>query len=565
MPDPFPDDPEVLPRARRFSTGLALLMFGFGIAAGFLLAFSGLGFLEDSAGVIAGVFLVALAMVTLIGAALFLLRRPITRRLFGIAEAQVELFAGPLAEVAEGAATRDAARATRSARRLIEVAIARYAWLATRRWIVTSLVALIAAMAALAGTALLFKQNTLIEAQSTLLAEQNRRIAEQTALVDLQVQLAEAARNANLAVEITEIAAALGEASDRAEAGRQRNTEESGGALPEGSARLVPLLDPETDLPRSLIYRIAAASQAARPYRFLDIGLNPADETEKLASALALRRHDLPGLYARLTGLPADTGPEAWSRLVDRPASPERGQLLRLLSASGVQSFEVLNFFGLDLSFAHAAGITLPLRSMQMARLSYADLSDAALREVDLRGADLANARFRRADLRGVSFGRMSEAEARPPMSYAGAVTNMAGVDFSEALLMRVGLDGINGLALRFDGAVLEDVDLSGANIGAASFRGAVLLGVRLDGAFLASVEFDGALIAGPEPLAFLAEIAAPGSFRPDRFAAEPVSIEEAMGHPVLFAKLEPEEVAAWTQKGLWRLRRIAAFEDPAP
>ena len=562
MPDPFTDDPEALPRAQRFSTGLAVLMFGFGIAAGFLLAFSGLGFLEDSAGVIAGVFLVALAMVTLIGAALFLLRRPITRRLFGIAEAQVELFAGPLAEVAEGAATRDAARATRSARRLIEVAIARYAWLATRRWIVTSLVALIAAMAALAGTALLFKQNTLIEAQSALLAEQNRRIAEQTTLLDLQVQLAEAARNANLVVEIAEIAAALGEAADRAAMVHERDMNEAGTPLPQGSARLVPLIEPETDLPRSLIFRIAATSQAARPYRFLDIGLNPADETEKLASALALRRHDLPGLYTRLTGEPADAAPDNWSRLVDRPASPERGQLLRLLSASGVQSFEVLNFFGLDLSFAHAAGITLPLRSMQMARLSYADLSDAALREVDLRGADLANARFWRADLRGVAFGRMTEAEARPPMSYAGAVTNMAGADFSEALLSGVGFDGVNGLAVRFDGAVLVDADFTEASIGAASFRGAVLLGARFDGAFLGSVDFDGAIVAGRDPLEEIAAAAAAGSFRPERFEAEPVTLEEVMDHPVVYAKLEPSEVAHQAQAGLWRLRRVGAFED---
>ncbi|MCB1362041.1 MAG: hypothetical protein KDJ96_13690, partial [Rhodobacteraceae bacterium] len=138
--------------ASRFSVAFSILFFAFGIAAGFLLAFSGLGFLQDSAGVIAGVFLVALCLLALAGLVLYLLRDRILTRLFGLAGAQVDVIATPLAEVAQGAARRDPEQAAQSARRLIQVALARYAWLATRRWIMTSLTALIAAMAALAGT-----------------------------------------------------------------------------------------------------------------------------------------------------------------------------------------------------------------------------------------------------------------------------------------------------------------------------------------------------------------------------------------------------------------------------
>ncbi|MCC6007097.1 MAG: hypothetical protein JJU40_05420, partial [Rhodobacteraceae bacterium] len=125
--------PEI--RGGGFSTAFALMFFAFGIASGFLLAFSGLGFLEDSAGVVAGIFLVALVMVALSGMGLFLMRKPILRRLFGFADAQLEMFAGPLAGVAEGAVARDPDRATRAARELVQLTLARYAWLATRRWI----------------------------------------------------------------------------------------------------------------------------------------------------------------------------------------------------------------------------------------------------------------------------------------------------------------------------------------------------------------------------------------------------------------------------------------------
>lgn len=92
---------------------------------------------------------------------------------------------------------------------------ARYSWIATRRWVIASLTSLIAAMAALAGTALLFKQNELISTQTELLREQNVRIEEQTKPIQTDVQLAEAARNAQLSVEITEIAAELGRVVDR--------------------------------------------------------------------------------------------------------------------------------------------------------------------------------------------------------------------------------------------------------------------------------------------------------------------------------------------------------------
>ena len=149
------------------------LLFGFGLAAGVLLAFSGFGLLQDSAGMIITVFLSSIFVLTLVGAILMLFRRPLLRRVFGVADTQLQRFADPLAEVAEGAVARDPLRATGAARDLVRLTLARYAWLSTRRWIVASLTGLIAAMAALAGTALLFKQNELLAVQMGLMQDQN--------------------------------------------------------------------------------------------------------------------------------------------------------------------------------------------------------------------------------------------------------------------------------------------------------------------------------------------------------------------------------------------------------
>lgn len=147
---------------RRLPILFGILVFGFGLAAGFLLAFSSFG-LEDSAALLVSVFLALIMGLVVIGAVLLVFRKPLMRRVFGMAESHLEHFAEPLSRIAEGAAARDPTGATAAARELLQRAFARFAWISTRRWIMASLTGLIAAMAALAGTALLFKQNQLLE------------------------------------------------------------------------------------------------------------------------------------------------------------------------------------------------------------------------------------------------------------------------------------------------------------------------------------------------------------------------------------------------------------------
>jgi hypothetical protein len=129
------------------------------------------------------VFLSAPLVVALLGVILFAARKVVWSWLFGFAEVQIEQLANPLASVAEKAIAGNPTGATSAARDLGALALARYSWVTTRRWIVAAFPALIAAMAALAGTTLLFQQNQLIVVQSGLLMEQNARITEQTTLL----------------------------------------------------------------------------------------------------------------------------------------------------------------------------------------------------------------------------------------------------------------------------------------------------------------------------------------------------------------------------------------------
>jgi|GEM_PF-788850 len=567
--DPPPDTTAARParsrRGRRWapSGALGLLIFGFGAAAGFLIAFSGLGLLEDWAGILLLVFLATLMFIGAMGLLLFLFRKPLLRRLFGLARTELESFAEPLAEVARSAVDRNPQRATEAARDLAHMALARYAWISTRRWIIGSLTALIAAMAALAGTALLFRQNQLLQDQSQLLAEQNTRIDRQITLETYTVQLAEAARNAQLVVEITAIAAELGAAVDRAMQAQGVPETGAGGRTADGA---MPVLDPLQDLDLGLIMRISAASRATRPYRFLRGGIRSEDQSAILRAALERRRTDLPKTLAAMgAAFGWDEGTGAALDLVDRPASPERGQLLTALLQSGIRDTEVLGFYGLDLSYAYAPGSILPAVSAQLGQLSYADLSFGQLFECDFGGASLYSARFRKAHLRDVSFASVPGQAVKGPFQRGDVTydTNLSGADFSGAYLLRPGFAGVNGLALQFDGAALVEADFSDASLAASTFRGAVILGARFDGADLRSVDFDSAILVGGDALDRLAGAAAPGSFVPDRFALEPVEITAALEVEALYRVMEPEELEARVEgRGLYRVRRVKPFEE---
>ena len=529
--------------------GMGLLFFSFGIAAGVLGAYVAVGFLADSAGLILSVFLSALMVVLILGVLIFALRKTLLQRLFGHAEVALEQIADPLARIADRAIERDPGGATQAARDLVSMVLARYAWISTRRWVIASLTALIAAMAALAGTALLFKQNELISTQTDLLREQNLRIEEQTKLIQTDVQLAEAARNAQLAVEITDIAAELGRVVDRVNG--------------DGTINPVNVLDPVADLDRSLVLRITSISRALLPYRFLDNGLRPEDQSDGRRVALAARREVLGDSYAKASAYFGWSERPEGTYLTDRPASPERGQLLRVLMASGIRNLEFLTYAGLDLDFAVLRATDMQLVTAQQARLAYADFSGSYLVQCDFGTAILENSRFRLANIQRTRFAALPPDQVLAPFpAQAGLTpTRMSGADFQRATILDSDFSAAELSGASFDGALLDGVDFGGADLSAATLRGTVILAADFGGTFVKRTDFDGALVVDPEFLTRLAASVTPGTFRPELYAMEPVEVASLLEIMVVYNYIEAADLAARAPDGkAYRITRIGDF-----
>jgi uncharacterized protein YjbI with pentapeptide repeats len=113
----------------------------------------------------------------------------------------------------------------------------------------------------------------------------------------------------------------------------------------------------------------------------------------------------------------------------------------------------------------------------ERAALSGANLRDANLSDVDLRGASLSGARLRNANLSGALLGG----------------TNLSAADLRGANLSGTLLGGANLNSARLGGANLSGARLSGASLSAADLRDANLSGARLSGANLCAADLRGA------------------------------------------------------------------------
>lgn len=154
---PTPDVDRPGERARAFNAamatlGIAIVVFIVGVVVGFPLATFGVEFVTSNGGLVFGLLFGFLVLVLVVTAILMIFRRQIWESLFKRGEVEMERFARPLSEVARFAALQKVAEATESARDLAELVLARYAWVSTRRWLMATITAFIAAIAALAGS-----------------------------------------------------------------------------------------------------------------------------------------------------------------------------------------------------------------------------------------------------------------------------------------------------------------------------------------------------------------------------------------------------------------------------
>lgn len=254
---------------------------------------------------------------------------------------------------------------------------------------------------------------------------QNERIREQNIHIEAQTHLQEAARRALLVPEITSLIERL--ATHK----------------------------PGTDLPESVLRRIANLSIALRPYRYLV--------------------YDEPDTYKAITleGLAAPV-----TALSDRPVSPERARLLLQVLDVQFSNREKLIEFVPVFDGADLRGTRLNDFDFSGLMLNRADFRNAEGFAVRFRNALLVGADFEGAELIGADFSAEKDA-SRTTMRINH--TDLRNTNFRDSRLNNA----------KFDGADLEDSDFSGAILFGTTFAHARLAGVNLNGACLWQCDSD--------------------------------------------------------------------------
>ena len=265
-------------------------------------------------------------------------------------------------------------------------------------------IGLFGALIALIPTLLLWQQNKLLGVQNQKLEDQTKLFEKQNEKIDNQIQLEESNRRGALIVMMSNI-------MDKVDDELTNDWND----------------DKKRNLSPQLIGRISALSQSFRPYRF-------------------------------------------WqdSSLIEKPLSPERGQLLLALANSAFDSLAYVNIYRnatFEDSYLH--GANLHGANLSGANLREADLLRADLRGAILRGTDLSRVSFIAADLSGANLSK----------------ANLSGANLSKVNLSKADLSGANLVKANFRGANLSGANLSKANLYEANLSRMISVGADFRGA----------------------------------------------------------------------------------
>ncbi|HHI89173.1 MAG TPA: pentapeptide repeat-containing protein, partial [Hellea balneolensis] len=486
----------------RSGVGVGLMLFILGLACGLPLAMLGFdSFVKYSAafyGFLLGLLGTSIALLILI----LIFRRPIWQRLYNRGEVEVERLAEPLADMARNAAKKDMDGATDAAKNFAELILARWAWLMTRRWLVGSVTGLLAAIAALAGSTLLFQQNKLLAEQSVLIAGQTDRLDMQNYLLETQISLAEAERSALIGPELLAIGEKLGE-----ETSALRNQGNRTGAY---------VLE---ELSPGLLGRMVALTNLARPYRYLQPGeVDPRDSEAVLRKAMQKR----PEIFGLQPDARAQQEQKGQIGLIPEPVSPERGQILTMLLGAGIRDTELLSFRGADFSFAEFRMRTLGQTSYRHAQMGFARFAEMVLVEMKFGDAVLDHANFERALISKCDFSGIRPEDIKPPFvsspDLAYHRTSMTGTRFGQTIIVNARFEHISGLVVDFGQAALYNTSFRGAYLDGSIFRNTLLLDVNFENASLKALDLEGALVFEKDFLDRLEKTAQKGTFRKSRW-----------------------------------------------
>lgn len=243
------------------------------------------------------------------------------------------------------------------------------------------------------------------------------------------------------------------------------------------------------------------------------------DEELKNDVGIKGKRDLSPQLIGRIIALSQSLKPYHYmdgDSLINKPLSPERGQLLISLINSNLDdnTFEKIilksDFSFADLKNVELKGINLRSAKLSNSDLSYANLEDAIMREIELTGARLEAATLSNSDLRyanmngaNLSKSKIENADMRnifmENADLSGA--NLKGTNLSSnsriwggpqvlfnkmyTMLNDSDLIGANLVDVNLTNVNLHNSDLSKADIRNTIFKNAFLRNVKIDSAIV--------------------------------------------------------------------------------
>ncbi|QDV16425.1 Secreted effector protein pipB2 [Gimesia panareensis] len=411
----------------------------------------------------------------------------------------------PVAEIVEHGFDGRVKEAARETKVLLHRLLSRYAAIKTMNWIIGTSFGFLAIFATMAATAVLVKQNNLINTQNTYFQKQNEKLDAQNTLIESQNKYFQD-QNSKIQKQLDE------QTVERQRADRNRLI----GILYEEKdvetgtiGKLFGLVSKEIKrkIPKaSLRLRQEAALEfmklewdAGRYGEELDLsgailcGLDLShDRLKKVGLENVLQDANLRDAHLEETQFTQTHLEGAHLSGAELTESVLEGASLEGAHLSGANMKEAVlvgaSLEGAHLSGAHLSEINLERAVLKFANLEGADLSFANLEGADLSFTNLVGAVLKFANLEGVHL------EGAHSSGAEFSFTNLEKAD-----LKFINLEGAHLKGAHLEGAVLKFANLEGADLSFANLVGAQLERARLGRFNLKGANLSGANLEGAE------------------------------------------------------------------
>jgi len=373
----------------------------------------------------------AMTLLTIAGAlcvALLCFRNRIFEKLKLHTDSTLEGIVEPVKQISQSIMDRNSDDVVDGASELARRVLSRYVWMTSRRWMLNVIGGLLVTVAALSGSALLVKQNELLESQTVVLTQQDNKIQEQitllisqNALISEQNLLTEANRRATLNFEVTAILDAI-----NAEIDSLAQLVPDPSSPPEGFEQYVVAVNDVFELDAEGIVGIRTQHVYSRPY-WVQLR-NPASVSATPPGFQVVLSQRLIGRVAALSrALKPYRYVDVDGQMVG-PLSPERAQLAMSLHAAGVALPPLAPHMIFD--YADFRGMDLVNFSFARMRLEHADFAGATLLKCEFRESWLQDCSFEGTEIGAVDF---RFAYLPEPGAFRGA--QITGTHFENAIV----------------------------------------------------------------------------------------------------------------------------------